>query len=163
MAEPFMGELRLMSFNFAPKGWAECNGQLLPINQNQALYSLLGTMYGGDGRVNFGLPDLRGRVPIHLSSSYNQGQKLGEEFHTLTTSEMPAHNHLIQASSQEGNQAAPVILAGSENTYRSADQLTIIHPATLQKTGGSQAHENRPPFTVLNWCVALQGLFPSRN
>jgi microcystin-dependent protein len=163
MAEPFMGELRLMSFNFPPKGWAECNGQLLPLQQNQALFSLLGTMYGGDGRVNFGLPDLRGRVPISLSSSYNQGQKLGEEFHTLTSSEMPAHNHLIQASSQEGNQAAPVILAGSENTYRSADQLTIIHPATLQKTGGSQAHENRPPFTVLNWCVALQGLFPSRE
>ena len=163
MAEPFMGELRLMSFDFAPKGWAECNGQLLPINQNQALFSLLGVMYGGDGRITFGLPDLRSRVPIHLSSSYNQGQKLGEEFHTLTTSEMPAHNHLIQASSQEGNQAAPVILAGSENTYRSADALTIIHPATLQKTGGSQPHENRPPFLVLNWCVALQGIFPSRN
>ncbi|HEU5063738.1 MAG TPA: tail fiber protein [Solirubrobacterales bacterium] len=163
MAEPFLGELRLMSFNFAPKGWAECNGQLLPINQNQPLFSLFGTMYGGDGRVNFGLPDLRGRVPIHLSSSYNQGEKLGQEFHTLTTSEMPAHNHMIQASSQEGNQAAPVILAGSENTYRSADQLTTIHPATLQKTGGSQPHENRPPFTVLNWCVALQGIFPSRN
>jgi microcystin-dependent protein len=163
MAEPFIGELRLMSFDFPPKGWAECNGQMLPINQNQALFSLLGNMYGGDGRVNFGLPDLRGRVPIHLSSSYNQGQKLGEEFHSLTVSEMPAHNHLIQASSQEGNQAAPVILAGSENTYRSADALTVIHPATLQKTGGGQPHENRPPFTVLNWCVALQGLFPSRN
>jgi microcystin-dependent protein len=120
-------------------------------------------MYGGDGRVNFGLPDLRSRVPIHLTAGYNQGQKLGEEFHALTRPEMPAHNHLLQASSQEGNQAAPVILAGSENTYRGPDELTTIHPETLGSSGGGQPHENRPPYTVLNWCIALQGIFPSRT
>ncbi|MGN6814976.1 MAG: phage tail protein [Solirubrobacterales bacterium] len=161
MAEPFLGELRLMSFNFAPKGWAQANGQLLPINQNQPLFSLFGTMYGGDGRVNFGLPDLRGRVPIHMGSGHIQGEKAGEEFHTLNQAEMPAHNHIIQASSQGGNQAAPSILAVSENTYRTADELTTIHPATITFTGGSQPHENRPPYTVLVWCVALQGIFPS--
>ncbi|HEX7278242.1 MAG TPA: tail fiber protein [Solirubrobacterales bacterium] len=163
MAEPFIGELRLMSFNFPPKGWAEANGQLLPIPQNQPLFSLFGTMYGGDGRVNFGLPDLRSRVPFHVGTGYSQGQRVGEEFHTLTQGEMPAHNHIVQASQQQGSQAAPVILAASDNTYRTADNLTIINPQTLSNVGGSQAHENRPPFTVLNWCVALQGIFPSRN
>lgn len=153
----------MMSFNFAPKGWAQANGQLLPINQNQPLFSLFGTMYGGDGRVNFALPDLRGRVPIHMGSGHVQGEKQGEEFHTLNQPEMPAHNHIIQASSQAGNQAAPSILAMSENTYRTADELTTIHPATIAFTGGSQPHENRHPFTVLVWCVALQGIFPSRN
>lgn len=163
MAEPFLGELRLMSFNFPPKGWAQCNGQLLPINQNQPLFSLFGTMYGGDGRVNFGLPDLRGRVPMHIGSGFFQGQKLGEEFHTLSQSEMPAHNHIIQASSQAGNQAAPSILASVSNTYRTANELTTINPETLAQAGGSQPHENRHPFTVTNWCVALQGIFPSRT
>jgi len=163
MAEPFLGELRLMSFNFPPKGWAQCNGQLLPINQNQPLFSLFGTMYGGDGRVNFGLPDLRGRVPMHIGQGYIQGQRLGEEFHTLTEPEMPAHNHILQASSQVGNQAAPTILASAPNLYRTADQQTAIHPETLTRVGGSQPHENRHPFTVNNWCVALQGIFPSRN
>ncbi|MGN6255749.1 MAG: phage tail protein [Solirubrobacterales bacterium] len=163
MAEPFLGELRLMSFNFAPKGWAQANGQLLPINQNQPLFSLFGTMYGGDGRVNFALPDLRGRVPIHMGAGHIQGEKAGEEFHTLSQAEMPAHNHIIQASSQAGNQAAPSILAESENTYRTADELTTIHPSTIAFTGGSQPHENRSPFTVLVWCVALQGIFPSRT
>lgn len=152
-----------MSFNFPPKGWAQCNGLLLPINQNQPLFSLFGTMYGGDGRVNFGLPDLRGRVPMHVGSGYVQGQKLGEEFHTLNQSEMPAHNHIIQASSQAGNQAAPTILASVGNTYRTANELTTINPETLALTGGNQPHENRPPFLVTNWCVALQGIFPSRN
>ena len=152
-----------MSFNFAPKGWAEANGQLLPINQNQPLFALFGTMYGGDGRVNFGLPDVRGRVPMHVGLGYIQGQKLGEEFHTLTASETPTHNHIVQASSQQGDQAAPSILAASENTYRTADELTTINPETLGFVGGSQPHENRPPYMVANWCVALQGIFPSRN
>ncbi|MGN6216278.1 MAG: phage tail protein [Solirubrobacterales bacterium] len=161
MAEPFLGEIRLMSFNFAPKGWAQANGQLLPINQNQPLFALFGTMYGGDGRINFALPDLRGRVPLHFGSGHTQGEKAGEEFHTLIQGEMPAHNHIIQASSQAGNEAAPSILAVSENTYRTASELTAIHPSTITFTGGSQPHENRSPFTVLNWCVALQGIFPS--
>lgn len=163
MAEPFIGELRLMSFDFAPKGWAECDGRLLPIAQNQPLFSLFGVMYGGDGRVNFGIPDLRGRVPMHLGPGYTQGQKMGEELHTLTQSETPAHNHIVQASSQNGDQAGPVILASVENTYRSADELTTINPETLAPVGGSQPHENRHPYTVTNWCVALQGIFPSRN
>lgn len=163
MSEPFLGELRLMSFNFAPKGWAQANGQLLPIAQNQPLFALFGTMYGGDGRVNFALPDLRGRVPMHIGQGYVQGQKLGEEFHTLTSSETPAHNHVVQGSSQQGDQAGPSILASSENTYRTADELTTINAETLASVGGSQPHENRHPFTVLVWCVALQGIFPSRN
>jgi len=163
MAEPFIAELRLMSFDFPPRGWAACNGQILPINQNQALYSLVGTMYGGNGQTNFALPDLRGRVPIHLDvqTNYNQGQHLGQEFHTLTQSEMPAHNHQIQASSLAGNQAAPTILAASDNVYRSATDLTALHPATVLSVGGSQPHENRHPFLVLNWCIALSGIFPS--
>jgi microcystin-dependent protein len=163
MAEPFMGELRLMSFDFPPRGWAECNGQLLPINQNQPLFSLFGTLYGGDGRVNFGLPDMRGRVPIHSGSGYVPGQRLGEEFHTLVQAEIPAHNHIIQASSQAGSQAAPTILASVANTYRTADSLTPLHPETLALAGGSQPHENRHPYLVATWCVALQGIFPSRN
>ena len=161
MAEPFLGELRLMSFNFAPKGWAQANGQLLPINQNQPLFSLFGTMYGGDGRGNFALPDLRSRVPMHMGAGYGQGSKMGEEFHTLTQSETPTHNHQIQASSLKGEQAVPGTLASVENTYRPATELTSIHPETILPVGGSQPHENRPPFTVLNWCVALQGIFPS--
>lgn len=152
-----------MSFNFAPKGWAQANGQLLPINQNQPLFSLFGTMYGGDGRTNFALPDLRGRTPMHSGSGYVQGQKLGEEFHTLSGAETPAHNHIMQASSKAGDQAAVSILASSENTYRTADELTAINPETLAQVGGSQPHENRHPYSVLVWCVALQGIFPSRN
>jgi microcystin-dependent protein len=164
MAEPFLGELRLMSFNFPPKGWAECNGQLLPINQNQPLFSLLGTMYGGDGRVNFALPDLRSRAPLHIGGGLNvQGELAGEEFHTLVQSEMPAHTHAVQASSLAGNQSPPAMLASIGNTYTTFSDPTTINPATLAANGGSQAHENRAPFLVLNWCVALVGIFPSRN
>jgi microcystin-dependent protein len=160
---PFLGELRLMSFNFAPSGWAECNGQFLPINQNQPLFSLLGTMYGGNGQTTFQLPDLRGRVGLHSSGQYTQGSRFGEEAHTLTQSETPAHNHFIQASSQEGNQAAPSILASVGNFYRPLSDVTTVHPETLANTGGSQAHNNMPPYLVLNWCIALIGIFPSRN
>jgi microcystin-dependent protein len=164
MAEPFLGELRLMSFNYAPQGWAQCNGQFLPINQNQPLFSLLGTMYGGNGQTTFALPDLRGRVPMHRGAGLNvQGQTGGQEFHTLTQSEMPAHNHFIQASSQQGNQALPGMLASIENTYTTFTDLTTIHPSTLTPVGGSQPHENRSPLLVLNWCIALIGIFPSQN
>src|SRR5256884_8301851 len=107
MSEPFLGEIKIISWNFAPKGWAFCNGQLLPINQNQALFSILGTTYGGDGRVNFALPDFRGRIPIHVGSGVIEGQKVGQEFHTVTISEMPAHNHFLQANSNAGNKAIP--------------------------------------------------------
>jgi microcystin-dependent protein len=166
MAEPFLGELRLMSFTFAPKGWAQCNGQLLPINQNQALFSLLGTTYGGDGRVNFALPDLRGRVPIHMGNGWTQGQRAGEEAHTLTQSEMPAHQHFVNASASDGNTVAPTgnILAGASNLYATnLGNLTTHEPNTIKPVGGSQAHLNLHPFLALEWCIALQGIFPSRN
>jgi|SRR5215216_3719109 len=162
MSEPFLGELKLMGFNFAPKAWAQCNGQLLPINQNQALFSLLGTMYGGNGQTTFALPDLRGRVPLHRGR-LTQGQKSGEEAHTLNLSEMPTHNHSVSASSQNGDQAGPKILGGASNAYATASNLISIAQGTVSNTGGSQPHENRQPYLVLNWCIALQGIFPSRN
>lgn len=163
MAEPFLGELRLMSFNFPPKGWALCGGQLMPINQNQPLFSLLGTMYGGDGRTTFALPDLRGRVPMHVGPGFTQGQVMGEEFHTLQSTEMPAHNHFVNASQSNGDRADIGILAGLSDGYRGFDSVTTLNPATITPVGGGQAHENRQPFLVLSWCIALQGIFPSRN
>ncbi len=158
-----MGELKLMSFNFAPQGWAQCNGQLLPINQNQALFSLLGTTYGGNGQTNFALPDLRGRTPQHVGAGFTQGQLSGQEFHTITQSEMPAHNHLVRASTKLGDQAAISLPAGANNLYAPASDLVSLQPGTIPNVGGSQAHENRPPFLVLMWCIALQGIFPSQN
>jgi microcystin-dependent protein len=152
-----------MSFNFAPKGWAMCNGQLLTISQNQALFSLLGTMYGGDGRVNFGLPDLRGRVSMHFGDGFTQGERAGEEAHTLAASEMPAHNHLVNASQSAGNAADPSILAGFSEGYTGFTNPTPLQPATIANVGGSQPHNNVQPYLVLNWCIALQGIFPSRN
>jgi microcystin-dependent protein len=163
MGTPYMGELKLISWNFPPKGWAFCNGQLMPINQNQALFSLLGTMYGGDGRTNFALPDVRGRTPMHMGDGFTEGQKLGEEVHTVTQSEMPAHNHFVSSSTQNGNQADIGILAGLSEAYGPFSNPTTLQPATITLTGGSQAHENRQPLLVMNWCIALQGVFPSRN
>jgi microcystin-dependent protein len=162
MATPFLGELRLMSFDFAPKGWATCDGALLPINQNQALFSLLGTMYGGNGQTTFQLPDLRGRTPVHVGAGLVQGQAVGEEFHTVTVSELPEHLHMLRVSTADADQSAPSVLAGSTNLYREASGLTALHPATLASRGGSQPHENRQPYLTLNWCIALAGLFPSR-
>ena len=164
MAEPFLSEIRIMSFPFAPKGWAECNGQLLPINQNQGLFSLLGTTYGGDGRVNFGLPDLRGRTPLHVGSGHTLGERGGQEAHTLTSSEMPTHNHAVTASSSTGNTPIPTgaLLASPLNqSYRPLDAPTALAPDTVANVGGSQAHQNMQPFLVLNFCIALQGIFPS--
>src|SRR3954454_5295573 len=163
MAEPFLAELRLMSFNFAPKGWALANGQLLPINQNQALFSLLGTTYGGDGRVNFALPDLRGRAQLHVGGGFTLGQRFGEEAHTLTGQEMPAHTHFVSASSQNGNQASLGAFAPLSEAYGPPANLTTLQPATVTNTGGSQAHTNLQPFLALSWCIALQGIFPSQN
>jgi microcystin-dependent protein len=165
MATPFLGELKLISWGFAQKGWAFCNGQFLPINQNQALFSLLGTMYGGNGQTTFALPDLRGRVPVHVGMGLSQGNSLGQEVHTLTQTEMPAHNHLARANDTTATQAAPggAALASSPNTYAPFGNATSIHPATLSNVGGSQAHENRQPYLALNWMIALQGIFPSRN
>ena len=165
MAEPFLSEIRIMSFNFAPKGWALCNGQFLPINQNQALFSLLGTTYGGNGQTTFALPDMRGKVPMHFGAGHTLGETAGQEFHTINMSEMPAHNHTVNTTSGNGSQVTPAgaQFASALNVYRGLDQLTTMAPTSLSNVGGSQPHENRQPILVLNFCIALQGIFPSQN
>ena len=170
MAEPFLAEIRIMSFNFAPKGWAQCNGQLMPINQNQALFSLLGTTYGGDGRVNFALPDLRGRVPVYIggSSGFTLGERGGETAHTLTASETPQHFHALQATSSAATTNVPtattVLAAVSSSQYNApGGAMTTLHPSSVTNTGGSQAHTNMMPYLTLSFCIALQGIFPSQT
>lgn len=171
MAEPFLSEVRIMSFVFAPKGWALCNGQLLPINQNQALFSLLGTTFGGDGRVNFALPDLRGRTPIHVGSSHTLGERGGEQAHTLSIAELPTHVHVANGTSTIADQPTPGgnLLATVDETafttklYAPPGSLVALAPASVGNTGGSQAHLNMQPFLTLSFCIALQGIFPSPN
>jgi microcystin-dependent protein len=167
MAEPFLSEIRIMSFVFAPKGWALCNGQLLPITQNQALFSLLGTTFGGDGRVNFALPDLRARTPIHVGSGHTLGERQGEQAHTLSQSELPAHTHQLRASDQTADAPVPTdrLLGNSRpnEIYSSPTNLTSMHTGTVANSGGSQAHLNMQPFLTLNFVIALQGIFPSPN
>jgi microcystin-dependent protein len=168
MAEPFMGEIRLVSFAFAPKGWAHCNGQLLPINQNQALFSLLGTTYGGNGQTNFALPDLQGRVPIHFGGGHTLGERAGEQAHTLSVAELPMHTHQMNASANVATSGTPgpgVLLAQSVGAqlYANASNLVAMHGESIANTGGSQAHLNMQPYLTLNYCIALQGIFPSRN
>ncbi len=154
-----------MSFAFAPKGWAFCDGQLLPINQNQALFALLGTTYGGDGQVNFALPDLRAKTPIHVGNGHLLGETGGEQAHTISIAEMPTHFHLAQASSNTGDTPIPTngLLASALNAYRPADSVVSLHPGTVSNTGGSQPHQNMQPYLVLTFCIALTGLFPTRN
>lgn len=169
MAEPFLSEIRIMSFVFAPKGWALCNGQLLPINQNQGLFSLLGTTFGGDGRVNFALPDVRGRTPIHVGSGHTLGERGGEQAHTLSIAELPTHTHVLNASASDGNAPVPFGPAGNllartvNNVYNNPNNLVALAPGTVTNTGGSQAHLNMQPFLTLSFCIALQGIFPSPN
>jgi microcystin-dependent protein len=168
MGTPFMGEIKLISWNFSPKGWAFANGQFLPINQNQALFSLFGTQYGGNGQTTFAIPDLRGRAPIHMGNGHTLGEVGGQEFHTVTQSEMPAHNHFLQASQSNATTDIPgntVLLAGSapNDLYTGFGNATTLIASTISSVGGSQPHENRQPFLVINYIVALQGVFPSQN
>jgi microcystin-dependent protein len=168
MADPFLSEIRIFSFAFAPKGWALCNGQLLPINQNQALFSLLGTTYGGNGQTNFALPDLQGRAQIRFSAGHTLGERGGEQSHTLSISELPTHIHFANArtaTATTNTPSATVMLAQStpQMLYTGATNLAAMDSREITPVGGSQAHLNMQPFLVLNFCIALQGIFPSQN
>jgi len=167
MAEPFLGEIRIMSFNYPPKGWALCNGQLLPINQNQPLFALFGTMYGGNGITTFALPNLQGQTPVHVGGGFSQGQSGGEQSHTLTSAELPGHAHVAQGTTSNADQPVPTgnLLGAANNMYAGANagNLTPLDPTSISSLGGSQPHNNMQPFLTLSFCVALQGIFPSRN
>jgi microcystin-dependent protein len=163
MAEPFLAEIRIMSFVFPPKGWSLCDGQFLPINQNQGLFSLLGTTFGGNGQTTFALPDLRGRIPIHVGQGHTLGERGGEQAHTLSIAELPAHSHLLNGSSTaaELNVATGAYLGLIANGYTGPSNLVAMSPSEIGNIGGSQAHINQQPFLTLSFCIALQGIFPS--
>lgn len=165
MSEPFIGEVKMVAFGFPPKGWALCDGQLLAIVQNQALFSLLGTMYGGDGRTTFALPNLQARTPLHFNASFPQGSSGGEAFHTLTTNELPAHNHQVNAFNQSADTptVAGHIWATNNFAAYGTNATTSMNAGAINPTGGGQPHENRPPFLTLSFVIALQGIFPSRS
>jgi microcystin-dependent protein len=168
MSEPFLSELKCVSFNFAPKGWALCDGQLLPINQNQALFSLLGTTYGGDGRVNFGLPNLQGRAAMHMGDGHTLGERGGEQNHTLSISEIPTHVHSLRgiAATDDKTTATGNMYANTQGgllIYGPAASLVAMFPSDLASVGGSQPHPNMQPYLTMNWIIALQGIFPSQN
>jgi microcystin-dependent protein len=166
--DPFIGEIRLVSFNFAPKGWALCAGQLLPINQNQALFSLLGTYYGGDGRTTFALPDLRGRIPVGAGeppagSSYPLGATGGQETVGLTTGQLPAHAHAVNASSAAATKKSPAAAFPAGGGAYAAEQNVRMKAAMIGRTGGGEGHENRQPYLSLNYIIALQGIYPAQS
>jgi len=171
MSEPFLAEVRIVGFNFPPRGWAFCDGQILPINQHQSLYSLLGTTYGGDGRTSFALPDLRGRTPIHIGSngtggSHTLGSKSGEEAHPLTANEIPQHTHPLQGSTVNASQQSPsgnVFARGAITAYHDRTSPVNMHSGAVGNIGTGAGHENMQPYLALNFCIALTGVFPSRN
>ena len=165
MSEPFLSEIRLFSFNFPPKGWAFCNGQLLPINQNQALFSLLGTTYGGNGQTNFALPNLQGKLPLHEGNGHSLGETAGSSSVTVSLQQLPAHQHLMMASSTNADQPTGLnnYFGAALNAYAPPNNLTTLDPRTVTSVGGSQPHNNMMPYLVLNFCIALQGIFPSPN
>ncbi|SEC97283.1 Microcystin-dependent protein [Rhizobiales bacterium GAS191] len=181
MSAPFVAEIRIFGFNFAPKGWAMCNGQLLQISQNTALFSLLGTTYGGDGKSTFGLPNLQGSVPIHVGgnqpgpglSIYDLGEVGGSSNVTLLTSEMPSHSHSLNADTGNANSASPANAvyksgqypgnpAGAVWLYTSAAPATSLSATALSTAGSSFPHNNMMPTLTLNFCIAMQGIFPAR-
>ena len=166
MSEPFLSEIKVVSFNFPPKGWALCNGQFLPINQNQALFALLGTTYGGNGQTTFALPNLRGQVPIHMGNGHTLGETAGSTSATVTQAQMPAHTHpLLASTNSAGTTSDPTnaFLAPVNSGYGPPASLTQLSPQTVTDVGGSQPHNNMMPYLVLNFIIALQGIFPSRN
>ena len=169
MADPFVAEIRMFGFNFAPTGWAQCNGQLLPISQNTALFSLLGTVYGGDGKSTFALPNLQGSVPLHPGqgqglSLYDLGQQGGSQFVTLLQSEIPAHTHAFSASEEVVNELSPTnfFFGAGETRYAAPAAITQMAPQALSVAGGSLPHNNMMPYLVVNFCIAMQGVFPAR-
>jgi len=166
MDEPFLGEIRPFAFGFTPKGWASCDGQLLPIAQNAALFSLLGTMYGGDGRTTFALPDLRGRAGMHVSSVHTQGERAGQENVTLSTAQIPLHSHTVNCSNTIGTQISPAGKFWAQdsdgNVVFSSTGGATMAAAAIGNTGG-QPHSNMQPYLVVNYCIAVQGIFPSRS
>ncbi len=170
MSEPFLAEIKMVGFNFAPRGWALCDGQILPINQNQSLYSLLGTTYGGDGRTSFALPDLRSRTPMHEGSSngvnHRLGSKGGEETHTLAIQETPNHRHAVQATSADADTQDPanaLPASAALDAYKASGDQVHMNAQAVANAGGGQAHENMQPYLAVNFCIALRGLFPSRS
>ena len=179
MAEPFLSEIRIMSFNFPPKGWAFCNGQLMPINQNQALFSLLGTTYGGNGQTNFALPNLQGRTPIHWGDNHNLGEAGGSSSVTVNIQQLPAHTHQVMGRNAQAALVGGAIPANTKslgqaittnvsppppvNIYSNQAPNAALSPLSCSNVGGSQAHNNMMPYLVLNYIIALQGIFPSRN
>src|SRR5215218_3888108 len=163
MSDPFLGEIKIVPWNYNIRGWAMCNGQFMQINQNQALFALLGTMYGGNGQTTFALPDFRGRAALHIGAGFTQGQAAGAEAVTINLQTLPTHNHFVHATSANGNASDPGTLAQFSNGYSGPANLTTLQPATVDSVGGSQPHENRQPYLVLNWCIALIGIFPSQN
>lgn len=166
MSEPFLSEIKIVSFNFPPKGWALCNGQLLPINQNQALFSLLGTTYGGNGQTNFALPNVRGRVPIHMGNGHTLGEAAGSTSVTVNIQQLPTHTHLVNATNNPASTddaTNNVYAEAGLNAYAAFGAPIAMGANAITNTGGSQPHNNMMPYLVLNFIIALQGIFPSRN